>query len=58
MFSIIHEFNDDYEAAFSKANLQSLVISRIGIDVFKSRIQRLKDSKAFGNVAEIAVLLV
>lgn len=47
LFSILYQFNDDSEPIFSKKNLQSLVMSRIGPDVFLSRINRLKESKYF-----------
>jgi hypothetical protein len=50
LFSILYQFNDDSEATFSKKNLQALVTSRIGVDIFISRIQRLKDSKMFTGV--------
>lgn len=53
MFLILHQFNDDSEPVFSKSNMQALVVSRIGVDVFSARIQRLKDSKSFMAIPEI-----
>lgn len=53
LYSIIHRFNDNSEPIFSqyiqltRTNLQKIVSSRIGVDVFNSRIQRLRESKAF-----------
>ncbi|KAI8618455.1 p115 like vesicle tethering protein [Chytriomyces sp. MP71] len=47
IIAICHEYNDNSEASFTQASLQSLIVSRIGGDVFMSRIERLKDSKYF-----------
>ncbi|KAI8923994.1 p115 like vesicle tethering protein [Entophlyctis helioformis] len=48
LIGICYEFNDDSEPVFSRANVQSLVVSRIGVDVFQSRLDRLREAKAFG----------
>ncbi|KAH9263401.1 hypothetical protein BASA83_013233 [Batrachochytrium salamandrivorans] len=45
------EFNDDSEPVFSRANVQGLVLSRIGADVFQSRLERLRESKQFNSSA-------
>ncbi|KAI9366912.1 p115 like vesicle tethering protein [Zopfochytrium polystomum] len=52
LLAICHEFNDDLEPAFTAvSSLQSLITSRIGADVFISRIERLKESKQFQKVS-------
>ncbi|KAJ3246039.1 hypothetical protein HDU78_008047 [Chytriomyces hyalinus] len=51
IISICHEYNDNSEASFTQSSLQSLIVSRIGGDVFMSRIERLKDSKYFQKAA-------
>ncbi|KAJ3317466.1 Vesicle-mediated ER to Golgi transport protein [Blyttiomyces sp. JEL0837] len=47
LLAICHDFNDDSEPAFTQASLQTLIVSRIGADVFVSRIERMKESKYF-----------
>ncbi|KAJ1554940.1 hypothetical protein HK405_003669 [Cladochytrium tenue] len=51
LLAICHEFNDDLDPAFTQASLQSLVVSRIGADVFISRVERLKEAKQFQKVS-------
>jgi hypothetical protein len=46
---MVYQFNDDSEPVFSRDNLHNLLISRIGIDLFNSGIQRLKETKAFNH---------
>ncbi|KAJ3417304.1 Vesicle-mediated ER to Golgi transport protein [Chytridiales sp. JEL 0842] len=47
LLAICHEYNDDSEPAFTQASLQTLIVSRIGADIFVSRLERLKESKYF-----------
>ncbi|KAI8909179.1 p115 like vesicle tethering protein [Gorgonomyces haynaldii] len=47
MFSCLVQFNNDSEPSFTRSNLQSLALSRIGPDVFSSKIARLKESTHF-----------
>lgn len=51
LLAICHEFNEDLEPSFTQASLQNLIVSRIGADVFMSRIDRLKESKYFQKVS-------
>ncbi|KAJ3060158.1 hypothetical protein HDU98_003840 [Podochytrium sp. JEL0797] len=51
IISICHEYNDNSEASFTQSSLQSLIVSRIGGDVFVSRIDRLKESRFFQKAA-------
>ncbi|ORY51870.1 hypothetical protein BCR33DRAFT_655702 [Rhizoclosmatium globosum] len=51
IISICHEYNDNTESSFTQASLQSLIVSRIGGDVFVSRIDRLKESRFFQKAA-------
>ncbi|KAJ3027203.1 UNVERIFIED_CONTAM: hypothetical protein HDU68_004253 [Siphonaria sp. JEL0065] len=51
IISICHEYNDNSEISFTQASLQSLIVSRIGGDVFVSRIDRLKESRFFQKAA-------
>ncbi|KAJ3098419.1 Vesicle-mediated ER to Golgi transport protein [Phlyctochytrium planicorne] len=51
LLALCHEFNDDSEPAFTQASLQTLIVSRIGSDVFASRIERLRESKQFQKVS-------
>ncbi|KAJ3161068.1 Vesicle-mediated ER to Golgi transport protein [Geranomyces michiganensis] len=52
LLSLLHEFNDDSEPTFTRASLQSLVTSRIGVDVFASRIERLREAKELNNASQ------
>ncbi|KAJ3319488.1 Vesicle-mediated ER to Golgi transport protein [Boothiomyces sp. JEL0866] len=47
LYGLVFEFNDDSEAAFTRANLQNVVSSRIGVDIFLSKVQRLKEAKYY-----------
>ncbi|KAJ3258466.1 Vesicle-mediated ER to Golgi transport protein [Boothiomyces macroporosus] len=47
LYGLVFEFNDDSESAFTRANLQNVVSSRIGVDIFLSKVQRLKESKYY-----------
>lgn len=47
LLGICYEFNDNSVPSFDKTNLQSLIISRIGVDNFTSRIDRMRESKHF-----------
>ncbi|KAJ3275936.1 Vesicle-mediated ER to Golgi transport protein [Terramyces sp. JEL0728] len=47
LYGLVFEFNDDSEPTFTRANLQNVVSSRIGVDNFLSRAQRLKESKPY-----------
>ncbi|KAL2912602.1 Vesicle-mediated ER to Golgi transport protein [Polyrhizophydium stewartii] len=49
IIGLCYEFNDDSEPVFSRNNVQALVISRIGADVFQSRLERLRESKALNS---------
>ncbi|EGF77134.1 hypothetical protein BATDEDRAFT_36121 [Batrachochytrium dendrobatidis JAM81] len=49
IIGLCYEFNDDSEPVFSRANIQGLVMSRIGSDVFQSRLERLRESKQFNS---------
>ncbi|KAJ3219199.1 hypothetical protein HDU67_002195 [Dinochytrium kinnereticum] len=51
LMALCHEFNDDSEPAFTQASLQTLIVSRIGADVFASRIERLREAKQFQKVS-------
>ncbi|KAJ3057621.1 hypothetical protein HK102_011005, partial [Quaeritorhiza haematococci] len=52
LLGICYEFNDDEgDAGFTRASLQHLIVSRIGVDVYISRLERLKESKAFNKVS-------
>ncbi|KAH6584978.1 hypothetical protein BASA60_000741 [Batrachochytrium salamandrivorans] len=51
ILGLCYEFNDDSEPVFSRANVQGLVLSRIGADVFQSRLERLRESKQFNSSA-------
>ncbi|KAI8848660.1 p115 like vesicle tethering protein [Chytridium lagenaria] len=51
VMALCHEFNDDSEPAFTQASIQTLIVSRIGSDVFASRIERLRESKQFQKVS-------
>ncbi|KAJ3388906.1 hypothetical protein HDU84_009320 [Entophlyctis sp. JEL0112] len=51
IIAICHEYNDNSESAFTQASLQSLIVSRIGADIFASRVDRLKESKFFQKAA-------
>ncbi|KAJ3167303.1 Vesicle-mediated ER to Golgi transport protein [Geranomyces variabilis] len=52
LLGLLHEFNDDSEPTFTRASLQSLVTSRIGVDVFASRIERLREAKELNNASQ------
>ncbi|TPX37537.1 hypothetical protein SmJEL517_g00638 [Synchytrium microbalum] len=45
------EHNDDSEPAFTKLKLHQIVSSRIGTDLFVSRLERLRESKAFNRAS-------
>ncbi|KAJ3337518.1 Vesicle-mediated ER to Golgi transport protein [Gonapodya sp. JEL0774] len=47
LLGICLEFNDDTHPSFSRASLQQLVASRVGVDLYTSRMDRLRESKAF-----------
>ncbi|RKO90358.1 p115 like vesicle tethering protein [Blyttiomyces helicus] len=49
LLGIVYEYNDDTDAVFSRTSLQSLVTSRIGVDVYVSRIERLREAKEFNS---------
>ncbi|KAJ3051862.1 hypothetical protein HK097_007134 [Rhizophlyctis rosea] len=49
LLGLVYEWNDDSEATFTKTSLQSLILSRVGADVFISRIERLRESKEFNS---------
>ncbi len=50
LFAALHGWNDDSQPHFSRASLHALVTSRIGADLYLSRVQRFKESKAFSAV--------
>ena len=45
LIGLCHRFNDNSDPVFSKESLKSLVTSRIGADVFQSRLERLREAK-------------
>ncbi|KAJ3102581.1 hypothetical protein HDU96_009587, partial [Phlyctochytrium bullatum] len=51
IMALCFEFNDDSEPAFTQASIQTLIVSRIGADVFASRLERLRESKYFLKVS-------
>ncbi|KND03311.1 uncharacterized protein SPPG_02358 [Spizellomyces punctatus DAOM BR117] len=52
LLGLLYEYNDDSEPEFTRANLQSLVTSRIGADVYVSRMERLRESKELNNTSQ------
>ncbi|KAI9100461.1 p115 like vesicle tethering protein [Phlyctochytrium arcticum] len=51
LLGLLHEYNDDSEAEFTRANLQALITSRIGADVFVSKLERLRESKELSSAS-------
>ncbi|KAJ3045282.1 Vesicle-mediated ER to Golgi transport protein [Rhizophlyctis rosea] len=51
LLGLVYEYNDDSESTFTKSSLQSLIISRVGADVYISRIERLRESKEFNSAS-------
>ncbi|KAI8819235.1 p115 like vesicle tethering protein [Fimicolochytrium jonesii] len=52
LLGLLYEYNDDSEPTFTRTNLQALVTSRIGADVFASRIERLREAKEFNGASQ------
>ncbi|KAI8805038.1 p115 like vesicle tethering protein [Cladochytrium replicatum] len=52
VLGICYEFNDDSEPAFTRASMKSLIISRIGVDMFMSKIERLREAPQFTKVSQ------
>jgi len=44
LLGICYEFNDDSEPNMTRAKLLPIITGRIGIDVFVSRINRLREN--------------
>ncbi|KAI8910647.1 p115 like vesicle tethering protein [Powellomyces hirtus] len=52
LLGLLYEFNDDSEPTFTRSSLQSLVTSRIGVDVYASRIERLREAKELNSASQ------
>ncbi|KAL1923427.1 uncharacterized protein VTP21DRAFT_8407 [Calcarisporiella thermophila] len=46
LLGVSYKFDDDPEAAFSRSQLQPILLSRVGADQFVSRISRLRENDA------------
>ncbi|KAI9206543.1 p115 like vesicle tethering protein [Polychytrium aggregatum] len=47
ILGLCYEYNDDSDANMTRSSLQSLVVNRIGVDIYMSRLERLRSSNAF-----------
>jgi hypothetical protein len=51
LLGICFEFNDDSEASLTRQAMQPIILGRIGVDLFVSRIERLWESKQFNRTS-------
>ncbi|KAI8053072.1 p115 like vesicle tethering protein, partial [Syncephalis plumigaleata] len=47
LLGIIYEYNDDTQSPFPRGNLHSIILGRIGLDLFISRITRFRETSSF-----------
>ncbi|KAI9591456.1 p115 like vesicle tethering protein [Syncephalis fuscata] len=47
LLGIIYEYDDDAQSPFPRQNIHSIVIGRIGLDLFISRITRFRETSRF-----------
>ncbi|KAJ3189847.1 Vesicle-mediated ER to Golgi transport protein [Gaertneriomyces sp. JEL0708] len=52
LLGLVIEYNDDSEPTFTRSGLQSLVASRVGYDVYASRLERLRESKELNSACQ------
>jgi hypothetical protein len=51
LLGICYEYNDESQESFNRASLQSLIITRMGADIFVGRMERLRESRHFQKAA-------
>lgn len=47
LLGVCFEYNDDSIPSLSRTAIQSIVVNRVGADQYISRLNRLKESRAF-----------
>lgn len=51
VLGICFEYNEDVDSGVTRATLQPILLSRIGLDLFRSRLERLRESRPFNKVS-------
>ncbi|KAI9002581.1 p115 like vesicle tethering protein [Hyaloraphidium curvatum] len=51
LLGLCYEFNDDSEPSVTRATMKPIITNRIGIDLFRSRLERLRESRPFNKVS-------